>query len=170
MECIANPPKRWKRNAAAIAAALAVTSTGVLAAPRDRAHAAAGPMKESMESLQPEAAVANGFAKPRGTVKVLDRAQLGGYIEETAVMPAGPHASQIAMTNGRTVYGVPMSAKSDAAIKPLFDSRAVGWSVPPKGMAYIESGRAFAFVEGGSPETLFRADRRGRPLPPTPIT
>ena len=103
-------------------------------------------------------------------VTLVDRTQTGGYVEETAFIPSGPYANHIVMTNGRTVYGVPAAAAADASIKPLFDSRAVGWAVPPKGMTYIESERAFAFVEGGSPETLFRADDRGRPLPPTPIT
>jgi hypothetical protein len=113
--------------------------------------------------------MARTAAAEKGPVTVLERERLGGYIEETTFIPAGPFANHIAMSNGYEVLAVPINAGSDRAIKKLFNSAALDYAVPPKGMAYIESERAFAFVEGGSPTTLFVADRHGNPLPPRTI-
>src|SRR5262249_47067748 len=63
------------------------------------------------------------------------------------------------------IFAVPVNANSDRSIKRLFNSSALDYAVPPKGMAYIESENAFAFVEGGSPTTLYLADQKGNPLP-----
>src|SRR5262245_34555661 len=93
-----------------------------------------------------------------GPVTVLNRKRLGGYIEETAFITNGPYANHIAMSNGYDIFAVPVNANSDRSIKRLFNSSALDYAVPPKGMAYIESENAFAFVEGGSPTTLYLAD------------
>ena len=106
----------------------------------------------------------------KSPVTVLERQRFGGYIEETTFISNGPFANHIAMTNGYEVIGVPLNTNSDRSIKKLFNTTALDYAVPPKGMAYVESEQAFAFVEGGSPTTLFMADRQGNPLPPRTIT
>ena len=54
---------------------------------------------------------AHSAAAEKGSVTVLDRKRLGGYIEETTFIPNGPYANHIAMTNGYEILGVPLNAR-----------------------------------------------------------
>jgi len=112
---------------------------------------------------------ANAEQPGDGLPRVISRERLGGYIEETAVITHGRFANHIAVSNGYEVIGIPLNANSDPAAKTLFDSFDVPYDVPPKGMAFIESEGTMAYVEGGTPESLFISDMRGRPLETRPI-
>jgi hypothetical protein len=106
---------------------------------------------------------------PPGAVEVLARVKLGTYIEDVTYIATGPHAHHLALLDGYAVRAMPARARSDRATKELFDVRDLGFAIVPRGIAWVDSDGAFAFVDILRTDILFRSDARGRPLPPLPL-
>ncbi len=134
----------------AMAFTLAATTAPLGAAP------ATGPGKSAAKS---------GSGTPRAT-EVLARVKLGTYIEDITYVRNGPHAHHVAFVDGYTVRAYPATTSSDRAIKSLFDVRALGFAVAPRGIEWIESERLFAFLDIAQPAVLYLTDHKGAAQPP----
>lgn len=116
------------------------------------------------EALNPQAAKPGKGPK----VRVLQRELLGRFIGDLNFVPSGPRAGHIVMLNGLEVHGIPANAKSEKAIRKLFDLRQI--ASHPTGIAYVASERLFAIADDAQfPPALLIVDHRGTPQPPRPI-
>jgi len=102
-----------------------------------------------------------GTAAAAQTIKVLDRERLGNNTEDITFVASGHYKDHVAILDGYEVYVVKSKKNSDGKAKKAFD--LTGWSLTaaPRGMTYIESEEAFAFIDPTQPGTLFIADDRG---------
>jgi len=98
------------------------------------------------------------------TVRVLDRARIGGYSEDITFVTKGALSNQLIVLDGYDVFGIPGQAHGNPPMKKLFDLKGLGIEIAPRGIAYIESERLFvANNDFPEPTTLFLFDHKGHP-------
>ena len=98
---------------------------------------------------------------------VLDRVRIGNNAEGLTYVNHGPYAKHAIVLDGYEVRGVPAAGKArgNARSHTLFDLRGLGIGQGPRGIAYIESERLFAFVDPSQVDRLFISNHRGLPQP-----
>ncbi len=100
-------------------------------------------------------------------VQVVDRQILGSHIEDTEFVRTGPLSRQLVAVSGSGVYAasVDQSAAGPRGFRKLFDLRGLPFiTMTPRGVAWIESERRFAFVQTGQLQRLVFTDITGADL------
>jgi hypothetical protein len=105
--------------------------------------------------------VAQSKKPGKGAVQVLKRAKLGTTIEDLAYISSGPFAKHIALIDGYEVRGFPVATSSDRAIRTFFSLLDMDINTPPRGIAYIETERLFAFLDVTDSTKLRLTDHLG---------
>lgn len=97
---------------------------------------------------------------------VIQRVRLGNTVEGITFINNGPYAKHIAIIDGQNLYAVPAEGRGNTPFKKLFNFTTVGFSIAPRGLAWIESEKLFIFTDAtiGGLSTTFRfSDHHGRP-------
>ncbi len=104
-------------------------------------------------------------APPRGP-RVLTRAFTGTYIEDITIVSRGPFSNFLVAVEGDGIYGAPLAAPTDRAggqraLRQLVDFQGTLSSLP-RGVAYLDSARAFVAADVSCKEIDFFDAGSGR--------
>jgi hypothetical protein len=104
------------------------------------------------------------FAASAGYAQtVISRTRIGGYAEDIAYASGGKLKDNIIITDGYEIYAVPdASKKAKEPPARLFDVRAAGFDLNPRGIAYVESEDLIAANDATHPSKLFLFDAQGQ--------
>lgn len=96
-------------------------------------------------------------AAPPRKSPVITRGFTGTYIEDLEFVERGPFANHLIAVEGDGIYGAPLPAAGRGALRKLVDFRGV-LTVLPRGIAYIETERAFVVLDGSACTNLVLFD------------